>query len=192
MSVPTKKTTFFSKKSEEWLKANGNSNSFSTTERILTQALPQSLATPTGWHSELVESSVPISNDTETTSINNKVFLQNVQGRETSNDFDGPPIIYSTVDKQNHLVNEISSSTILPSESITTNSLIEHNGTYVDECSNQDRQPITVQNQQTLQTTSENRSRSPVIIHKTLPDNVVTYEQNVAVRYLQPPTPPPL
>ncbi|CAF0949062.1 unnamed protein product [Adineta steineri] len=48
---------------------------------------------------------------------------------------------------------------------------------------------LTQQQQQNIINTVEHQN--PLIIRKTLPNNTVTYQQNVSVRYLQPPTPPP-
>ena len=37
----------------------------------------------------------------------------------------------------------------------------------------------------------ENEQEAPLVVHKQLPNNLVTYQQNISLRYLQPPTPPP-
>lgn len=50
---------------------------------------------------------------------------------------------------------------------------------------------LTQQQQRNIVRTVETQYPPPVLVRKTLPNNQVTYQQNISVRYLQPPTPPP-
>lgn len=50
---------------------------------------------------------------------------------------------------------------------------------------------LTQQQQRNIVRRVETQYPPPVVLRKTLPNNQVTYQQNVLVRYLQPPTPPP-
>lgn len=50
---------------------------------------------------------------------------------------------------------------------------------------------LSQQQQRNIVRTVETQYPPPLVVRKTLPNNQVTYQQNVSVRYLQPPTPPP-
>lgn len=156
-----------------------------TSESIVSQALPGTLAAPSGWHSEFVGSTSTVINDTGTNILNNCTgtstsYFDKHEEYKTLNTVDAPPIIFSSTNETNRIINEIPSSTILPSTSVSTSEVTEYNdATYCD--STKQEQKIFVKQE----------IQEPVIIRKTIPNNNVTYEQNVSVRYLQPPTPPP-
>jgi hypothetical protein len=166
---------------------NGNSNVFSTSESVLAQALPGSLATPKGWYSEIIDSS---SSDLET-NFNpcNSTFIENHEEYKTLNTTDAPPMIFSSTNEANRIVNEISSSPIFPSTNISSIS-DEYNNTSTDSHIIEEKHILTKEEQNLIENV-ENQEKPPIVIHKKLANNTVTYKQHISVRYLQPPTPPP-
>ncbi|CAF3646486.1 unnamed protein product [Rotaria sp. Silwood1] len=181
---------------------NDNSDVVPTTDSILAQALPESLATPSGWYSELLDSLLPISDEMKTSlNINNNNnnnndpnFIEENQEYQTLYTMDAPPIIFSSNEEYNRTVNEISSSPILQSTNIRTNSTSEYSNLPFDYCTNGEAKLNLINPQQiSLANTKEKEAPSPppIVIRKNEPNNTVTYKQNVSVRYLQPPTPPP-
>ncbi|CAF3005650.1 unnamed protein product [Rotaria sp. Silwood2] len=169
-------------------------------QSILAQALPESLAATSGWYSELLDSLLPISNEMETNlnfnnnNNNDENFIQENENYQNINTINGPPIIFSSTDEFNRAVNEISSSTMFPSTSIKTSSISEYSNITLNDCTNHEAEINLMENQQiSLVNTKDNEAPTPppIIIRKTVPNNTITYQQNVSVRYLQPPTPPP-
>jgi len=127
--------------------------------------LPGPLAAPPGWHSEIIHSNSSIPTDGGINIINKNA---NYGG-------------YNTINTLNtSQINQI------PSE------FLSNNVEYIDKNSIHQQQSIfTEQQQQNLVNIVENQNPPPLIVRKTLPNNLVTYQQNVSVRYLKPPTPPP-
>lgn len=80
-----------------------------------------------------------------------------------------------------------------------------HSTNYVDEYSTQIPRTLTASSNQYVNTSMANISldeqeiirrvetqqEPPLVIHKQLPNNLVTYQQNISLRYLEPPPPPP-
>lgn len=170
---------------DDWQVSSTNSTLLPTSETILSQALPGVLATPSGWRSDVVGSSSSSFSESATNFINDNStstnYFEKHEEYKTLNAVDAPPIIFSSSNNEtNRIVNEIPSSSILPSTTISTCSTNEYNNTAICDSSIQDQNIHLKHDQQ-----------EPLIIRKTLPNNTVKYEQNVSVRYLQPPSPPP-
>jgi len=170
---------------DEWQTTRTRSTVVPTSsEAILAQALPGRLATPAGWRSEIIRSTSATSNDSETNLINTGTrVVGKHEEYKTLNTTDAPPMIFSSTstNEANRVVNEIPSTTILSSRTISGNSVSEYNEASICESSSQKQKKSVIKEQQ----------QEPLIIRKTLPNNTVTYQQNVSIRYLQPPTPPP-
>lgn len=158
------------------------------TESILAQALPGSLAAPSGWRSEVLDgSSSPFPDEFsgELTNTNSNAFEKYDEYR-TLKTSDAPPIIFSSTHQTHRTVNEIPSSPRLPPRIVNRS-----NSTRITNEANESYKAYIDKNQENILTQNLDEDLPPVILHKTLPNNTVTYEQNVSVRYLQPPTPPP-
>jgi len=167
---------------DEWQTTSSSSVVVPTSQAILSQALKGPLVPPAGWRSELVHSASSTSNESETDLINtNTSFFEKHEEYETLNTTDAPPIIFSSTKEENRIVNEIPSTTIFPSTTVSSDSTNEYFNASICEGS--------IQEEKTFITTDQ--QPEPIILHKTLPNNTVTYKQNISVRYLQPPTPPP-
>jgi len=178
--------------SNEWQTMCASSNIAPTSETILEQALPQSLAAPTGWRSEILRSSSSLSNHTGTNLINsNTSFFDQSGDYTTLNTADTSPIIFSSINETNRIVNEIPSSTILPSTTISSNSVHEYINRPIYDNLSQEQRTILTNDRQNSATNINNQQQEPIIVHKKLPNGSIVYQQNVSVRYLQPPTPPP-
>jgi len=161
-----------------WRSLNKTSGQLLSTDSILKRAMPVSLAAPVGWHSELIRSSSSSSNESATNLINtNTNFIEKHEEYKTLNTSDGPPMIFSST------TNEIPSSS-----NIINNGFCEYNNTTIDDSAYHEQKTVVTDEQLA---SLENQQLPPLIVHKKLPNNVVTYQQNVSVRYLQPPTPPP-
>jgi hypothetical protein len=162
----------------EW----STTNELPPTESILAQALPTTLAAPHGWRSEVLDSSSSIPSDLGMDLINrNSSPFEKTEEYKTLSTNDAPPIIFSSTNEVNRLINEIPSTTVNGNE---------YNNTIIDENLNQEQKIFLTKEQRDL-IANIDLHESPLIIRKTLPNNTVTYQQNVSVRYLQPPTPPP-
>ena len=157
-------------------------NQLPSTDSILAQALPSALAAPQGWRSEVLDSSSPIPTDSNTDFINtNSNGFERHEEYKTLSTNDAPPIIFSSSNEVNRLINEIPSATVNGSEYNTTS----------DESLIQEQRAYITKQQSHLIANSLDQQQPPIVVRKTLPNNTVTYQQNVSVRYLQPPTPPP-
>jgi len=166
----------------EW----STTNELPPTESILAQALPTSLAAPQGWRSEVLDSSSPIPSDIGTDLINtSSSSFEKYEEYKTLSTTDAPPIIFSSTNEVNRLINEI------PSATLNSSSVNEYNNTIIDESLSQEQKRFLTKDQRNLIINNDDQQLPPIIIRKTLPNNTVTYQQNVSVRYLQPPTPPP-
>ena len=160
---------------EEWDELWGQSTAGSNTNAILAQSLPSSLAAPTGWHSELVEeSSIPSNAETN--------YQQNYDEYQTIRTSDAPPMIYSSNNQHDRVVEEIP----IENGPYSTERVYQRPGfreqkMFINDAQRNSRMDNVVTHQ----------TEPALIVHKKLPNNQVTYQQNVSVRYLQPPTPPP-
>ena len=121
-------------------------------EAIVTRVLPPSLSTPTGWRSEIIQSSA--------------------SALATSTDYHSTDYVnqYSTMKSSTPIPLPRSSSSDQYVNSSATNISLE---------------------EQAIIKRVENQQEPPLVVHKQLPNNLVTYQQNISLRYLQPPTPPP-
>jgi hypothetical protein len=168
-------------------------NVLPSTDSILAQALPRSLSAPQGWRSEILDSSSPTADDIETNLITGDTsYFEKHEEYQTLNTSDAPPIIFSSINEANRVVNEIPSSTILPSRTANTKSTNGYINTTIGDSSSHEQKTFVTKDQQNFITNiNDQQEPPPLILHKTLPNNTVTYQQNVSVRYLQPPSPPP-
>ena len=96
------------------------------------------------------------------------------------------------------------STTTTSSDAFQTNTEY-HSTNYVDEYSTQIPRTFSTSSNQYVNTSTENISldeqeiirrvetqqEPPLVVRKQLPNNLVTYQQNISLRYLQPPPPPP-
>ena len=135
----------------------------STAGSILQQSLPASLSAPSGWVSELVESSLSIPDATETN------LVEHDQAHLRTNMADAAPTFFSS---NGQTVNE---RTFVNLDAHNSTSTSSHFTT---------EQRTSIEN-------IESEQPPPLVVRKTLPNNLVTYKQNISVKYLQPPTPPP-
>jgi hypothetical protein len=175
----------------KWSPIDDDSNLFSTSESLIAQAIPASLAAPKGWHSEVVESSSSISNDIGTNVINRtKSSIQNHGEYKTLSTHDAPPMIFCSNDEANRIVNEISSSNLFPSTNISSMTS-ESSNKLARSTSTQEQKVFSTRDQQSSIINVEHQEQPPIVVHKKSSNNDVTYQQKISVRYLQPPTPPP-
>lgn len=172
----------------ERLKTTMNSSRLPPTESILAQALPGALAVPQGWRSEILDgSSSPIPDDISTDLYNtNSSFFDKHEEYKTLNTSDAPPIIFPSSNETSRLVNEIPSSARFTPKSVQRSS-----SAILANTTNENYKTFVDKDQQNILTNNLDQDLPPLVLHKTLQDNTVTYQQNVSVRYLQPPTPPP-
>ena len=163
-------------------------NELSPTASILAQALPGSLAAPNGWRSEIVDgSSSPLPDDIGTDFIHtSSSAFDKHEEYKTLNTLDAPPIIFPSSNETSRTVNEIPFSTRFTPKTTTRSS-----SAVLADTTNESYKTFVDKDQRNILTNSLDQDLPPLVLHKTLPDNTVTYQQNVSVRYLQPPTPPP-
>lgn len=162
----------------EWPTAN---TVISTADSIVSHALPGPLAAPPGWHSEVLSSdAIVATHETTTTTATNVInadstvnTFSNYDEYKTLNTSDAPPMIYSSTNETNQVVHQIPTTEYSQTGSI-----------YNEKVYSSQQQENSILNENVFQ-------QPPVVIHKTLPNNDVTYEQHVSVKYLQPPSPPP-
>ncbi|CAM4752413.1 unnamed protein product [Rotaria magnacalcarata] len=170
-----------------------NGNTYSTTDSILARALPGALSTPKGWHSEVINSSEPAANQVETNL--NTDMIETDQAYQNFESSEASPIVYASTEEVNQIVNGASSTKLLPSINVRNmnNSGIDYSNTTANYCSSQE-QPRLVTTQQQISAVNvqpELPPEPPMVVRKKLLNDTVTYKQNVSVRYLQPPSPPP-
>lgn len=142
------------------------SDSMITAGTNFVPTLPRSLAAPAGWRSEIVHSNSPIVTDNVINT--NNIIVNNSEGYNLSN-------TYATQQVSSTVINDHAGY----------NNASSHNQFY------QQEPLLTQQQQRNIVRKVETQYPPPVLLRKTLPNNQVTYQQNVSVRYLQPPTPPP-
>ncbi len=131
------------------------------TDSQLIPTLPPLLAAPVGWRSEIIDSNSPIPTDIE-------INANNYGGSNITNTY------------KTSQINQIP-STFLSNNTAYTNTSVNH----------QQQSILTEQQQRNIVNIVEHQHPPPLLIRKTLPNNQVTYKQNISVRYLKPPTPPP-
>jgi hypothetical protein len=140
---------------------------------IVAQALPSPLATPAGWHSEVIDSDTPLPIDVGINRINtiNTSQINRIPTRyiNTTNQYVDTAIGGNTAYQQQSVLTEQQQPILV----------------------GQQQSILTEQQQRNLINMVETQQPPPIFLRKTLPNNLVTYKQNIAVRYLQPPTPPP-
>ncbi|CAF2585038.1 unnamed protein product [Rotaria sp. Silwood2] len=168
---------------------------------IIAQSLPASLAAPSGWQSEIIHSKSPISIDNKINQIHisNSPFSNSAQGYYTANTNNTPindlEQDFYTTDKANILVNnyqetcDTNTITEIPIN-ITPNKHEYTNFSIINNAINQPQTILTEQQKQHIIQNVELQEKPPIIIRRKL-QNPVTYKQNISVRYLKPPTPPP-
>lgn len=163
-------------------------NTISTkTDLIIAQSLPAPLTAPVGWHSEIIDPNTPLDIDNQINLINTNNNYQgyntnsNYQEYNTNNNYQE----YNTINKFNTSAIGQSSSEYLNNNTEYLNASINENA--IDRYQSQ----FTDEQQRNIVNIVENQQPPPLIVRKTLPNNSVTYRQNVSVRYLKPPTPPP-
>ncbi|CAF0777803.1 unnamed protein product [Adineta steineri] len=160
-----------------------NSNLSSGTDLQFHPVLSGKLAAPSGWRNESVPSSLsPLSDDTD--SYRN--CSEKHEHYKTLNTCDGPPMIFSSTDEINEVINEKPSSKHLRSISFN-----DYNDTSIENNPCQERKTVLTEEQRTAINSIDNCKIPPVVVHKKLANNIVKYNQRITVRYLQPPTPPP-
>jgi len=163
-------------------------------ETIIPQAIPPPLAAPAGWRSEIVYSNSPIPTDTEVNLVRtNNTFQNNYSVHNTTNTFNTS----QTDQLASSFINNNNNEYI--NRSIDENLIHQRQSAFTEQqqqnrihtIEHQQQSLLTEQQQQRIINNVVHQQPPPVIVRKTLPNNVVTYEQNVSVRYLKPPTPPP-
>jgi hypothetical protein len=176
--------------SNEWNRSMKNSNTTPSTDVILARSLPVELAAPEGWHSEIIESSSSAIIDdgtrTRTFAANDNISTQQEEYR-TSNTTDTSSMLFSSSSQVDQFINQLTTS---PTQINITNNYQEQSiGDH--HAAHEQQTFISQAQQQSLIENIEHQQPPPLIIHKKLPNNQVTYQQNVSLKYLQPPSPPP-
>lgn len=140
---------------------------------IQLQALAGPLAAPQGWRSQIIDSNSPIPIDTT-----NNEYYSNYNAGNNYNDQ------YTTHTYNTSQINQVPAR--------FARNVNEYRSRSVDDSSYyQQQMMLSEHDQHNLVQRVERQYPPPVVINKTLPNNLVTYKQNIAVRYLKPPTPPP-
>jgi hypothetical protein len=163
-------------------------NSSSTNvDAILAQSLPGALSAPAGWRSEIASS---VSSTATHTGVN---LNNSYEGYNTANTFNSAQFnqIPSPVinDRTAYLSTPIDESSVHQQQYGLVHQQQQQNT--IHNVEHQQQTELTHQQQQNIIHRVEQQQPPPLIVRKTLPNNLVTYKQNVSVRYLQPPTPPP-
>lgn len=169
-------------------------------DEIIAQALPSPLHAPPGWRSVVIHSNSPIPtgdglNLQNTTNSYEEYNTSNTfggAGYNTSNAFGGGGYNtsntygagFNTANLSN-TYNEYNTSGFNQSATEFLNTSLNTN------LSSQNQRVYTDQEQRHIINTIETQHPPPVFLRKKLPNNAVTYKQNVSLRYLRPPTPPP-
>lgn len=181
-------------------------------DEIIAQALPSPLHAPPGWRSVVIHSNSPIPTDGglnlhNTTNSYEEYNTSNTfggAGYNTSNAFGGGYNTSNTFEaglnttnlsntygagfdtaNLSNTYNEYNTSGFNQSATDFLNTSLNTN------LSSQNRTVYTDQERRNIMHTIETQHPPPVFLRKTLPNNAVTYKQNVSLRYLRPPTPPP-
>ena len=179
-------------------------------ESIALQALPGPLAAPVGWRSQIIHSNSPIFTDEERRLLESKTtYSSNYSEYNTNagvfnasavNRFSAGYSGNSNEYRNRSLSGNRATGghvTFANNESVAENALalrdrsIENNALVTTNSYHDNRTVLTDRQQHDIIQRVEHQQPPPLIVRKTLPNNTVTYRQNVSVRYLQPPTPPP-
>lgn len=177
----------FQSTNNDWETTFANTGGMSTSDSILKQSLPAALAAPAGWRSEVVQSS-------STTNSQLNQMQTNLVDRHdeytTMNSYDAPPMIYSSTSEAHRAVDEIPSTAILSSRTFSPK--YDYGQATLNSNTIRERNDYISENQSTsiLQNTNTEQP-PPLVLHKKLANDQITYQQNISVKYLQPPTPPP-
>ncbi|CAF1197365.1 unnamed protein product [Rotaria sordida] len=179
-------------------------NSISTNDEpysILAQSLPPFLAAPIGWESEIVHARSSMLNgntiNTDNVLVNNfeedyyptnELIDNSEQDYNTTNTIiNNSEQDYYTTDTDDILNNYDESYDIENTSEIPIN-ITRDRSEYINMPI--DNNAIYQQQQQNIIDNVKINRQPPIVIRKKLPNNV-TYKQNITVRYLKPPTPPP-
>ncbi|UJR15308.1 hypothetical protein I4U23_002261 [Adineta vaga] len=173
-------------------------------ESIAIQALPAPLAAPCGWRSEIIHSNSPALTDQEREQLetNTNFNSSNYQEYNTSqtNQYSSGCVENSNQYARGSAIQNRSFGghvTFADNESVAENALVLRNRSMEDNALvttnrfHDDQTILTHQQQQDIIHRVEHQQPPPLVIRKPLQNNTVTYQQNISVRYLQPPTPPP-
>ncbi|CAF1383857.1 unnamed protein product [Rotaria sp. Silwood1] len=174
----------------------------SDSSSILLESLPPCLAAPVGWQSEIIHGQTSISpyNEIDT---NNILINNTTQDYYTTNTIiNNPEQDYCTTNTSNILLNNTNDillnnyQEVYDTNNITTipTNITSHQNEYINLSSvnnaiNQ-QQTILTEQQNIINNNVKLNDQPPIIIRKKI-TNPVTYKQNVTIRYLKPPTPPP-
>ena len=102
-----------------------------------------------------------------------------------------PIITDNVINRNNIIVNNSERYNLSNTYATQHNDYAGYTNASIHNQSYQQEPQLTQQQQRNIVRTVETQYPPPVLLRKTLPNNQVTYQQNVSVRYLQPPTPPP-
>ena len=173
-----------------------NSDQLFGTESILQQAVPGTFGVPRGWRSEIVGStSSTYKNDIDSQSINDtdRSVYEKQEEYKTLNTTDGPPVIFSSSSETKRFLNELPPSSLITSNGTNTrtSAFAEFKNTPIDESFEQNKNVVLTEEQRIAIANIDTQQPPPMIIRKKTTDSDLMYQQNISVRYLQPPTPPP-
>jgi hypothetical protein len=200
----------------QWIRNDHNFITSTNTDSSLIPKLPASLAAPAGWRSEIIHSNSPIPTDLGTNTYTNSYEEYNttntsqIPSRYISNSNEyldtsiGENSAYQQQSTGGHSAyhqQSIGENSAYHQQSLGGNlayeqQLIGENSAYEQRLlgrnsAYQQQSIFTEQQQQNIINNVEHQNPPPLILRKTLPNNLVTYQQNISVRYLQPPSPPP-
>ncbi|CAF1277254.1 unnamed protein product [Adineta ricciae] len=176
--------------------SHGNVDQLFGTESIVQQAVPRTLGVPRGWHSEIVGSTYSTyKNNIDSQSINDtdRSAYEKQDEYKTLNTADGPPVIFSSSSETNRFLNELPPSSLITSNGTNTrnSAFSEFKNTPIDESFQQDKNVVLTEEQRLAIANIDTQQPPPMILRKKATASDLTYQQNISVRYLQPPTPPP-
>lgn len=179
----------------------GLTNSAATvrTDNILLNALPAPLAAPPGWRSQIIHSNSPLS-------FHTNVSTDNTFANEYDEDISTTESLNTTqlvrnANNNRYIQKSVSDNSIYHGQRSIGDNSIQHERfidnrrviqpVFNDNVSyHQQNTVLNEQQQQQIIQQVEHQQPPPLVINKRLPNNLVTYQQNISVRYLKPPTPP--
>ena len=176
---------------KDWERTLTADHRIPTPESILNQSVPLSLATPAGWHSEILHGSASSMNELQASRVStDRKLVEKYEEYKTINSFDAPPMIFSSSSEANRVVDEIPSAAILSSRNFSPK--YDYSQETFNSSATRERYEIPPETQRSpvLEDTDVDQP-PPLVLHKRLANDQVTYQQNISVKYLQPPTPPP-
>ncbi|CAF0842703.1 unnamed protein product [Adineta ricciae] len=179
-------------------------------ESIVFQALPAPLAAPVGWRSQIIHSNSPVFTDEERRLLESKTTYSSNYSEYNTNAgvFNASAVnrfsAGYTGNSDEYTSTSLSKNratgghvTFANNESVAENALaltdrsVENNALVTTNRYHDNQTVLTERQQHDIIQRVEHQQPPPLIVRKSLPNNTVTYRQNVSVRYLQPPTPPP-